>query len=166
MRKDRNKTLVACGGFALLVVCLATTFAQGQKEKEMVAAANVGTHLAAAPGESWPAKVSSEPEIKCTVVEWDPNVPMPKLTLLCPPGEVFAPLRVYIKFSWETPEQVPEEYRKIIAAPGTQTKMRSMRARALVWLKVQQEKEREPKARWMSFNYLVGLALQPDAFAQ
>src|SRR5580693_1190891 len=33
-------------------------------------------------------------DIKCAIVEWDGSSPKPVLTVVCPPPEIFTPLRV------------------------------------------------------------------------
>ncbi len=144
----------------ILAVCICVPLVRAQGETQPT---NAGRRLLADPVASPSVGVPNEAEIKCAIVEWNPDASTPKLTLVCPPSEVFAPLRVYLSLSWEKPEQVPRDYRKIIASPKTPTKMRSSRKGVFVWLKVQRNHEDEPPVRWVSFNYLVGIGLQPNS---
>jgi len=160
MNSTRTGILLQGIVLGILAVCISVppVNAQGETQPE-----NAGRRVLADPSASPPATVPNNADIKCAIVEWNPDASTPKLTLLCPPLEVFAPLRVYLTLSWEKPEQVPRDYRKIIASPKTPTKMRSTRKGVFVWLKVQRNHEGEPPVRWVSFNYLVGIGLQPNS---
>ncbi|GEM_PF-6871789 len=111
-----------------------------------------------------PANASRDADVKCVVVQWElPASGTPKLTILCPPAEIFAPLRVYIQLGWKSAEGVPENYLRIIAPSGALTKIRSNRAGVAVWLKVGQENPGTPQTKWVSFDTLLSVGLQQDA---
>ncbi len=113
---------------------------------------------------SRPANASKDADIKCAVVRWEfPASGTPRLTILCPPAEIFAPLRIYVQLGWKTAAGVPDECLRIIAPSGTMTKMRTSLAGVAVWLKVGPESEGTPRTKWVSFDMLVGVALQQDA---
>ena len=118
-----------------------------------------GNLLPAGTGEAVTVKPTDLPDIQCSVVDWNKAPPKPALTLLCPPEEVFAPLRVYIKLSWLKPKDVPDNASHILAPPKTQTKLRTSKKAASVWLKVSGNAEEQPQAKWVSFNSLVDVAL-------
>ena len=90
-------TLVALSAFPLVSV-------RAQKTSQPSSEANL---LPAYTGTPVTVKLIDLPDIKCSVVEWNNALPKPALTLLCPPEEIFAPLRVCIKLSWLKPEDVP-----------------------------------------------------------
>ncbi len=99
---------------------------------------------------------------QCSVVAWNITLPKPTLMLLCPPEAVFAPLRVYVKFSWAREEDVPDNYLNIVAPSRTPTKMRTNERNereVLVRLKIYEKGKGKPQAKWVSFNRLVGIAL-------
>ncbi|MCI0420965.1 MAG: hypothetical protein L0312_17325 [Acidobacteria bacterium] len=100
-------------------------------------------------------------DTRCSVVDWKISSTTPALTLVCPPKEVFAPLRVYLHFSWEKEGDMPSNYLSIVALPGTQTKMRMSKRgeEVLVWLEVYEKGDGKPQAKWVSFNRLVGVGL-------
>src|SRR3989442_3963268 len=58
-----------------------------------------GNLLPSRTGEPLTLKPIDLPDIQCSVADWKNTAPKPVLTLLCPPQEVFAPLRVYLKLS-------------------------------------------------------------------
>ena len=98
-------------------------------------------------------------DAQCSVVAWNITLPKPTLMLLCPPEAVFAPLRVYVKFSWARAEDVPDNYLNIMAPSRTPTKMRTNEREILVRLKIYEKGKGKPQAKWVSFNRLVGIAL-------
>ena len=73
-------------------------------------------------GEPLTMKPLDMQDIDCVVAEWRPTTARPVLTLMCPPNNVFSPLRVLIKLSWMKPEDFPVDPEHILAPPGTPTK--------------------------------------------
>jgi len=120
---------------------------------------NEENFLPAGSGQPMTLKPKDLPDIQCSVVEWNSAPPKPALTLLCPPEEVFAPLRVYIKLSWLKPEDVPDNAVSIVASPKTHTKLRTSKKAAWVRLKVSGNPEEKPQEKWVSFNGLADVAL-------
>lgn len=98
-------------------------------------------------------------DVKCAVVEWNITSPKPTMRLVCPPEEVFAPLRVYFDLSWAKREDVPTYYLSISAPPKTQTKMHWNSSEVHVWLKVYNESRGEAEEKWVSFSEVVGFWL-------
>jgi hypothetical protein len=124
--------------------------------------ASTASPLPPATGDPLTITPRNYPEVVCTVVDWNPQAAKPALGLLCPPQEVFAPLRVYIKLSWLKPEDIPHNPFGIQATPKTQTKLRTSKNAAQVWLKVYEPNSREIKPGWVSFNGVMDVALLAD----
>jgi hypothetical protein len=161
MNSIRMRILVKNLLFGVLALCFSATPARSQDQGETPAA---GDRVFPGPGEQ--ADLPDTLELKCAIVEWQADAPTPKLTIVCPPREVFTPLRVYLQFSWAKPEQVPPDYRDIVAPPNMQTKMRSNKKAAFLWLKVHRKDKGKPQVKWVSFNYILGMALQPVSSTQ
>ncbi len=100
--------------------------------------------------------------VKCAVVEWNASEPQPTLTLVCPPGQVFAPLRVYMKLSWKNPDGIPEELQRIVAEPKSQTRLETIKNRLRVWLPIADKKGNSQKPKWVEFDFLQALLLEGD----
>jgi hypothetical protein len=98
-------------------------------------------------------------DIKCSVLEWNTGLPKPILTLVCPPEEVFAPLRVYFKLSWATPEDVPSDYLAIVATPRGQMKFHWTRDELHVLLPIKREGREKRQVKWVVFTEVVGFYL-------
>ena len=101
-------------------------------------------------------------DIRCAIVEWDLSAPVPTLTLVCPPKEVFSPLRVCLRFSWLKQGDVPENITSIVAKPGAVTRIRSDKRdkrKTLVLLSVFETGERKPREKWLAFNSLESIRL-------
>ena len=101
-------------------------------------------------------------DTQCSVVAWNITLPKPTLMLVCPSDAVFAPLRVYIMFSWTRAEDVPDNYLNIVAPSRTPTRMRTNERNereVLVRLKIYEKGKGKPQAKWVSFNRLAGMAL-------
>ena len=101
-------------------------------------------------------------EIECSIHEWNPNPPQPFLKLLCPPQSEFAPLRVYLKLSWLSSNDVPAELRQVRVTPHELTKIRTDGSSVLVRLMVWSDAGRTKRERWVGFNGVVDLALIKD----
>lgn len=119
-----------------------------------------GHSLPATTGAPLTVKPVDLPDVDCTVVQWS-ETPKPVLTLLCPPQEVFAPLRILIKLSWLKPEDAPVKPSSISVVPGTLTKLHTNKTVAMVWLNIEVEGKNQPQAKWVNFNGVVDVALLP-----
>lgn len=119
-----------------------------------------GNSLPVRTGEPLTVKPVDVPDVECTVVQWL-ETPKPVLTLLCPPNEIFAPLRIIIKLSWLKPEDAPVKPSAISVVPGTLTKLHTNKTVATVWLSIKEEGKDLPQARWVSFNGVADVALLP-----
>jgi len=84
------------------------------------------------------------------------------LTVVCPPPDVFTPLRVFLKFSWTDSKNVPKEAAKVVAEPRTETKILLDRSNIKVFLKVSKGAEDSGKEKWMAFDALQGFAIVPS----
>jgi hypothetical protein len=113
-----------------------------------------------------PGNTLKSGEIKCAIVEWDGSTPKPILTVVCPPPEVFTPLRVFLKFSWMEPRDVPKDAAKVVAEPRTGTKIMLDRASIKVFLKISKGADDSGKEKWMGFNALQGFAIIPSESAK
>ncbi len=105
------------------------------------------------------------PDVECQVLEWNEklNSPIgPTLTLLCPPEQVFAPLRVLIKLSWldQDKKGAPVDPEKILVMPGEKTRLRTRKDSAFVLLDVVGADGRRHK-RWIPFTGVADVALLP-----
>jgi hypothetical protein len=112
-----------------------------------------------------PGNTLKSGEIKCAIVEWDGSTPKPVLTVVCPPPEVFTPLRVFLKFSWMDAKDVPKDAAKIVAEPRTETKILLDKANIKVFLKLSKGGDDSGKEKWMAFNALQGFAIIPSELA-
>ncbi len=114
----------------------------------------------------WPAPVARvntdrTADLKCAVVEWNGNPPRPSLVVVCPPEEVFAPLRLYLKLSWKRDEDVPRDFQSFIAQANTQTKVNwTPRGDYRVLLKTEHKNGRSGQPAWVDFNDLAGLYIK------
>ena len=113
----------------------------------------------AANGRKGHADADAPSEVKCSVVEWNVTMPRPVLTLVCPPEEVFAPLRVYFKLSWAMPKDIPSNYLNILAPPRAQTKLHWTRAELHVLLPIKGEGGGKAETKWVIFTEVVGFYL-------
>ena len=118
-----------------------------------------GNLLPATTGAPLTIKPLNMQDIDCVVGEWRPNPTKPVLTLICPPGTVFAPLRVLIKLTWMKTEDVPVYAEHILAPAGTLTKIRTKKSAAQVWLQVDEKGERKNRSIWVGFSGVVDVAL-------
>ena len=114
----------------------------------------------------WPApvaRVSADrtPDLKCAVVEWNDGPPRPSLIVVCPPEEVFAPLRLYLKLSWKRDEDVPRDFQAVIAQPNTQTKINwTPQGDYRALLKRERKNGRSGQPEWIDFNDLAGVYIR------
>jgi hypothetical protein len=104
-------------------------------------------------------------EIRCSIIEWENNAPKPLLTVVCPPPQVFAPLRVFLKFSWLDTKDVPKEAAKVVAEPRTETKIMLGKGDIKVFLKISKGGDDTGKEKWMAFNALQGFTIIPSKTA-
>ena len=100
-------------------------------------------------------------DIKCSVVEWETGSPKPALTVVCPPPEIFSPLRVFLKFSWVDAKDVPKEAAKVVAEPKTATKIQLGKESVRAFLRISKEADNPSKEKWFAFNSLQSFAIVP-----
>lgn len=147
-------------GLAISLVCLWGFSAIPMYGQKANLRADEGNPLPARTGDPLTVKPVDLPDVDCTVVHWS-DAPQPVLTLLCPPQEIFAPLRIVLKLSWLKPEDAPVKPSAISATPGTLTKLHTSKTVATVWLTVKEDGKDQPQARWVSFSGVVDVALLP-----
>lgn len=109
---------------------------------------------------SKPRKGRSPSDIKCSIVEWNNSSPKPALTVVCPPPEIFAPLRVILKFSWVDSKDVPREAAKVVAEPRNATRIQLGKGNVRAFLKVSDHSD-TTKEKWVVFNSLQSFRLVP-----
>ena len=100
-------------------------------------------------------------DIKCSIIEWDTSPPKPALTVVCPPPEIFSPIRVFLKFSWVDAKDVPKEAAKVVAEPKMGTKIQLGKGSIRAFLKVSKEADSPSKDKWVAFNSLQSFAIVP-----
>jgi hypothetical protein len=106
--------------------------------------------------------VDPSPDVKCAIVEWMATSPKPSLVVVCPPDEVFAPLRPYFKLSWRREADVPSDF-QIIATPKAMIKMHwNMQGDYQVLLRTEHKNERNARAEWVKFNNLVAVYIKSE----
>src|ERR1700687_5557759 len=114
----------------------------------------------------WPApvaRVSADrvPDLKCAIVEWNDGPPKPSLIVVCPPEEVFAPLRLYLKLSWKHDEDVPRDFQTFMAQPNTQTKINwTQQGDYRVLLKTERKSGGSGRTAWVDSNDLTGVYIK------
>jgi len=99
------------------------------------------------------------PDVSCSVVEWKVGGPMPTLTVLCPPDDVFAPLHVYLKLSWLKPEHIPASVRNVMVTTKTPIRLRTNKSATWVWLELREKQGDAPRRTWVAFNGVADVAL-------
>jgi hypothetical protein len=113
------------------------------------------------PGPDARAVAERTPDLKCAVVEWNDGPAKPSLVVVCPPEEVFAPLRLYLKLSWKHDEDVPRDFQAFIAQPNTQTKINwTQQGGYRVLLKTERKNGRRGGPEWVNFNDLAGVYIK------
>jgi hypothetical protein len=100
-------------------------------------------------------------DIKCSIIEWETTPPKPALTVVCPPPEIFSPLRVFLKFSWVDAKDVPKEAAKVVAEPKTATKIQLGKGSVRAFLKISKEADSPTREKWVAFNSLQSFAIVP-----
>ncbi len=106
--------------------------------------------------------VNPSPDVKCAIVEWISAPPKPSLVVVCPPDEVFAPLRLYFKLSWKRDADVPGNF-QIVAEPKTMIKMHwNAQGDYQLLLRTERKNERNPRTEWVKFNDLVAVYIKSE----
>jgi hypothetical protein len=112
-------------------------------------------------GEPFTVVPTDLPDVECQVLGWSTyGTTKPTLTLLCPPEQVFAPLRVLIKLSWleEGSKALPVDPGKFLIVPGEKTSLRTRKESAFVHLRML-DAAGKPHHVWVSFTGVVDVAL-------
>jgi hypothetical protein len=101
------------------------------------------------------------PDLKCSVVDWSAGPSKPSLVVVCPPEEVFAPLRLYLKLSWKHDEDVPHDFQTFVAQPNSETKINwTPQGDYHVLLKTERKNGRRGRPEWINFNDLAGVYIK------
>jgi hypothetical protein len=99
--------------------------------------------------------------MKCAIVQWTQEPPRPALVVVCPPEEVFAPLRIYFKLSWKRDEDLPRNFQALMGPAKTQTKMHwNSQGDYQVLLQPKQKDGRASHREWVNFTDLAGVYLK------
>ena len=81
--------------------------------------------------------------------------------MVCPPDEVFAPLRLYLKLSWKRDEDVPRDSQMFVAQPNTQTRINwTPQGDYRVLLKTERKSGGSGRPAWVDFNDLTGVYIK------
>jgi hypothetical protein len=119
---------------------------------------------ASASGARWPDPqriTNPTADIKCAIVQWTVEPPRPALIVVCPPEEVFAPLRIYFKLSWKRDGDLPRNFQALMAQSKTQTKMHwTSQGDYHVLLQADQKNGRVSRPEWVHFTDLEGIYLK------
>ena len=150
-----------------LLLVLASSYALAQKE---VSGAGVSAQWAkqkddeairamGAPGANNDRMVigSTRRPVDCSIVQWLNTATVPVLKMSCPPEQVFAPVHVYLEFSWETCNETPADSQNYVAFPKTPSRVLSSDRGILVWLR-----KLDGHAEWVRFTAIKRIALLTD----
>jgi len=96
-------------------------------------------------------------DIECAVLEWGADASKPTLGILCPPKDVYAPLRVYMKVS----QDPPAKKITLVNRPRTWIRLRK-ESSCLIWLTFLEEGQEHPRTDWLAFDEIVGMGLIPS----
>jgi hypothetical protein len=170
MKANRNRVRSYSSFFAALTIIVCVKPFAGALQAQSAPAAlqaspsgEARAERSTSSGEHWldhrPA-VEPSADMKCAIVEWAAGSPKPSLVVVCPPEEVFAPLRLYFKLSWKRDADVPGNF-QIIAEPKTMIKLHwTSQGDYQVLLPTERKKERNRHREWVSFNDLVGVFIK------
>jgi hypothetical protein len=159
---------------ALAIVLCSKPFAIALQAQSPQAAAPAPLHAfpdggaqpvgAPSSGLRWPdprAVAHRSPDIQCAFVQWTAEPPRPALVVVCPPEEVFAPLRLYFKLSWKRDADVPANFQALLTQPKTQTKMHwTPQGDYHVLLQAERKNGRSAHLEWVHFTDLVGVYIK------
>jgi hypothetical protein len=99
------------------------------------------------------SKQSREQEVLvCAIEDWRHDGRKPILTLVCPPDEIFAPLRVLITLSWAEPRDIPRNLNDIEIRPRLPVKLTSTGRGLGVRLPIFPAGEKRPHEDWLWFT--------------
>jgi hypothetical protein len=101
-------------------------------------------------------------EINCAVVKWEPDLPDPALTLVCPPEHVFTPVRVFLKVAGPKSQEIPKDLQRIVAAPHSPARIRPTPEALYVRLRVNDTGEETGKEAWIAFSSVLAFSLQGE----
>ncbi len=95
--------------------------------------------------------------VDCSIVQWLNTATVPVLKMSCPPEQVFAPVHVYLEFSWETTDQTPADSQSYVALPKTPSRVLANDRGILVWLR-----KLDGHGEWVRFTSIRRIALLTD----
>jgi hypothetical protein len=174
MNAYRNLVLSTLFFAAPAIVLCAKPFAIALQAQSPQAAAPAPSHAfpdnstqptgSASPPASWPdpsiVDIRRSRDLKCSVVQWTSEPPRPALVVVCPPEEVFAPLRLFFKLSWRQDADVPGNFQALLAQPKIETKMHwTDRGDYHILLQVEGKHGRSDR-KWIHFNDLIGVYIR------
>ena len=100
---------------------------------------------------------STRRPVDCSIVQWTNTPTVPVLKMSCPPEQVFAPVHVYLEFSWETTDQTPADSQSYVAIPKTPSRVLASDRGILVWLR-----KLDGHGEWVRFTSIKRIALLTD----
>lgn len=119
--------------------------------------------LPASAGKPFTVVPMDMPDVECQVMEWakgSGGSAVGTLTLLCPPPQVFSPLRVLIKLSQLRHQEKPpaEVSDTLLIVPGEKTRLRTRKESAFVYLNSLDTDGKSHKT-WIPFTAVEDVAL-------
>jgi len=103
----------------------------------------------------------SDTSISCSVVRYDKKDAKPVLHLLCPEEQVFAPLRVHLKLSWNDIKEIPSNLEHMLVDIGGLAQFKSKMGNTEVKLRLREQADSHSFTKWIKFTMVtVGLVKQ------
>lgn len=161
------RALIAKKGTWPLLLVLVSSYALAQKEVPGAGAStqsaklkdNEAIRAIEAPHATTDRMVigSTRRPVDCSIVQWLNTATVPVLKMSCPPEQVFAPVHVYLEFSWETTDQTPADSQNYVAFPQAPSRVLASDRGILVWLR-----KLDGHAEWVRFTAIRRIALLTD----
>jgi hypothetical protein len=102
----------------------------------------------------------SSDSVSCAVVKYDSTAALPKLHLLCPGPEIFAPLRVHLSLTWKDVKEIPSVMRRMLVDTSRSVKFKSKLGDSRAELTLHDAQSTQSIKQWISFTDVnVGLVL-------
>lgn len=152
----RNRLPLLQTGTCLLLLCLSGSITRSQPSHSQQEGSLSFQPVAA-------FQKNPKRPLNCAVVRWNKGPEKPVLTLICPPEEVFAPLRVVFGLSWSQPTDIPPQVGNVTLSPGDLVRFRLDSKDAHVLVPVRRAVDRQTERGWLRFTAVVqvGLVTEP-----
>ncbi len=97
--------------------------------------------------------------LKCAVMAWEQTGDKPSLTLICPPEDVYSPIRLVLKLSWKEVKEIPDGLRDLELFPGDIAKVKLSSKAAVALLRIRADVRGRPGHKWVKFNELLQVGI-------